>query len=111
MIPASVAASAILMMLAKGLAVLALAALAAILLRRRSAATRYVAWAVGMTGLLALPLLSPLVPAWHIAVPAMAAPTLILESEVAPETATEPSARPAARWPAPTHKHGVVALS
>ena len=69
MIPASVVASAILIMLAKGLAVLALASIAAVLLRRQSAAVRYVAWAVGMTGLLAIPLLSPVVPAWRIAVP------------------------------------------
>jgi HEAT repeat protein/beta-lactamase regulating signal transducer with metallopeptidase domain len=114
MIPASVAASAILTMLAKGLAVLALAALAAIVLRRRSAATRYVAWAIGMTGLLALPLLSPLVPAWHIALPsiAVAAPAAILESSASPEpAAAEPLVKPAALWPAPTRKHQTLALS
>ena len=103
MIPASVVASAILTMLAKGLAILGVAAVAAVLLRRRSAAVRYVAWAVGMTGLLALPLLSPLVPAWRISVPTMVAPSVTLESAPAP-AAADPVVRPSrTQWPAPSH--------
>ena len=90
-------------MLAKGLAILALAAVAAVLLRRRSAAVRYVAWAVGMTGLLALPLLSPVVPAWRIPLPSIVAPSVALESAPVP-AASDLVARPSrARWPAPSH--------
>jgi len=115
MIPASVVASAILIMLAKGLAVLALASIAAVLLRRQSAAVRYVAWAVGMTGLLAIPLLSPVVPAWRIAVPSLLTPsqtpTLTLGSLSAPETAHLGSATRSsdARAAAPAHHQRVAA--
>jgi len=50
---------------AKGLLVLAVALGAVALLRRRSAATRYLVWGMAMTCLLLLPLLGGLVPAWH----------------------------------------------
>ena len=103
MIPASVAASAILTMLAKGLAILGVAAVAAVVLRRRSAAVRYVAWAVGMTGLLALPLLSPLVPAWRISLPTMIAPAVTVEFAPAPAAADPVGRTSRAQWPAPSH--------
>jgi len=115
MIPASVVASAILTMLAKGLAVLALASVAAVLLRRRSAAVRYVAWAVGMTGLLAIPLLSPVVPAWRIALPSSLTPsqtpTLTLEAVAAPDPADLGSAARSSepRTAAPAHRQRVAA--
>jgi len=50
---------------AKGLLVLAVALGAVALLRRRSAATRYLVWGMAMTCLLLLPLLGGLVPVWH----------------------------------------------
>lgn len=45
---------------------LALAALAALSLRRRSASARHLAWALGLLGMLALPALSLVAPAWEV---------------------------------------------
>jgi beta-lactamase regulating signal transducer with metallopeptidase domain len=48
----------------KGAVVLAAAVVAARMLRRGAAATRYLVWSTALAALLALPLLSALVPAW-----------------------------------------------
>ena len=50
----------------KGAALLALAALAVLMLRRDSAATRHLVWLLGMVALLAAPLLSALLPQWRV---------------------------------------------
>ena len=49
----------------KGAALLVLAALAALMLRRDSAATRHLAWLLAMVALLAAPFLSALLPQWR----------------------------------------------
>jgi HEAT repeat protein/beta-lactamase regulating signal transducer with metallopeptidase domain len=56
-------------MLAKGFVVLALAGLATLVLRRAPAATRYAAWALGMAAILALPVLTSVVPEWAVRIP------------------------------------------
>lgn len=50
----------------KGTILLALGAIVALCLRRDSAATRHLVWLLGMVALLALPLLSLLLPQWRI---------------------------------------------
>jgi len=50
----------------KGLSVLTVAGLAALLLHRASAANRHLAWAVGIVGVLILPILSTILPPWRI---------------------------------------------
>src|SRR5580765_5115165 len=50
----------------KGAALLVLAALAALMLRRDSAATRHLAWLLAMVALLAAPFLSALLPQWRV---------------------------------------------
>ena len=50
----------------KGAAVLVLASLAALLLRRASAAARQLVWFLAMSSLLVLPVLSLTVPAWRV---------------------------------------------
>ena len=50
----------------KGTLVLLATCAAAHALRGASAATRHVIWTVGMTGALALPILSKLLPAWSV---------------------------------------------
>jgi len=53
----------------RGSAALAIGGLAAVLLRRRSASARHLVWTLGVVGLLALPLLAAVVPAWKTPVP------------------------------------------
>src|SRR5882672_7493066 len=50
----------------KGTALLALAAVAAMILRRDSAATRHLVWLLAMVALLAVPVLSALLPQWRV---------------------------------------------
>src|SRR5882672_7696238 len=50
----------------KGTALLGLAAVAAIILRRDSAATRHLVWLLTMVALLAVPVLSALLPQWRV---------------------------------------------
>ena len=50
----------------KGILIMSLAGFAVWCLRRSSAATRHLAWFAAMTGLLALPLLTIVVPSWRI---------------------------------------------
>jgi beta-lactamase regulating signal transducer with metallopeptidase domain len=57
-------------MLLRGAALLALAAVATYLMRRRApAALRHHVWMLAMTGLLALPLLTHILPDWRVAMP------------------------------------------
>jgi len=72
----------------KGVAVLALACLAARLLRRSSAAARHLVWFLAMAGLLVLPVLSLALPAWQI-LPAWAGVDLAGPVSPAPEAAVE----------------------
>ena len=50
----------------KGTALLILAAIAAVILRRDSAATRYLVWLLAMVAMLALPALSSVLPQWRL---------------------------------------------
>src|SRR5882672_9130947 len=50
----------------KGTALLVLAAIAAIILRRDSAATRHLVWLLTMVALLAVPVLSAMLPQWRV---------------------------------------------
>ncbi len=61
-------------MLARGFVVLAAAGMATLALRRASAATRYAAWALAMIAILALPVLTSVVPQWAVHIP-VAAPS------------------------------------
>lgn len=56
----------------KGTALLILAALAALLLRRGSAAHRHLAWTCALAGLVALPIMLAVAPAWRVNAPALA---------------------------------------
>ena len=58
----------------KGAVILAAAWGATRLMRRASAAARHLVWTVGFAGLLALPVLSLVVPAWRVPVPAAMRP-------------------------------------
>src|SRR5262245_7540182 len=51
---------------AKGTALLVLAAVAVLILRRDSAATRHLVWLLAMVALLVVPLLSALLPQWRV---------------------------------------------
>ncbi|HYW11808.1 MAG TPA: M56 family metallopeptidase, partial [Longimicrobium sp.] len=53
-------------LVARGSVLLVLAALAALALRRASAATRHMAWALALCGMLALPALSLAAPRWEL---------------------------------------------
>ena len=69
----------------KGTVLLGVALLATLLLRRAAAATRHLVLVIAMTALLAMPVLSPLLPGWHImpakaAAPAAQAPLASVES-------------------------------
>jgi HEAT repeat protein/beta-lactamase regulating signal transducer with metallopeptidase domain len=81
---------------------LGVAGLAALLLRRGSAAARHFVWTLGLLGALALPVVSALVPAWKLPLlPAPAAAPALRAPEPAPPApplmreATPPRARPA----------------
>ena len=50
----------------KGTALLVLAASAAMMLRRDSAATRHLVWLLAMVALLVVPVLSALLPEWRV---------------------------------------------
>lgn len=72
----------------KATLVLGLAGLAALALRRSSAAARHLVWTLGLAGALTLPALSALVPTWKL--PLLPAAEWLLP---APEPASEPEAR------------------
>src|SRR6516225_10919551 len=50
----------------KGLALLVVAAISAIFLRRDSAATRHLVWLLAMVAMLVVPVLSALLPQWRV---------------------------------------------
>lgn len=82
---------------AKATLIMALAALAATLLWRASAAVRHLVWCAGVVGVLALPVFSVVLPAWEVAVlPADAAPAPQLpaatKKDAAPQVPVAPIA-------------------
>jgi beta-lactamase regulating signal transducer with metallopeptidase domain len=97
----------------KGTALLALAALAAIMLRRDSAATRHLVWLLTMVALLAVPVLSAMLPEWRVlpewasippaaVVADLTAPSIESARNAAPDEVESPSAaahQPAAALP------------
>jgi len=85
---------------AKATLILAVAGLLGVLMRRASASTRYFLWICALAAVLALPVISRLLPRWEIAVPVAAA---------AAPAATQPAvaanrALPAPAQPAPPHR-------
>src|SRR5258708_25283763 len=50
----------------KGTALLMLAAVAALILRRDSAATRHLVWLLAIVAMLAVPVVSAMLPQWHV---------------------------------------------
>jgi beta-lactamase regulating signal transducer with metallopeptidase domain len=64
--------SDLLMIATKGVVLLAVTGLAALLLRRASAAARHAVWFLGMAGLLLLPLAALVAPSWVVEVPGAA---------------------------------------
>ena len=66
-------------------------------LRRAPAALRHFVWVTAMTGLLCVPLLSLVVPAWRIPVTIERAAPVETETHLEPEAGNAPAARPLAR--------------
>ena len=58
----------------RGLLLLALAGLATALMRRASAAARHWVWLLGLVGMMVLPVLSAVLPAWRVLPRVMAQP-------------------------------------
>jgi beta-lactamase regulating signal transducer with metallopeptidase domain len=92
----------------KGAVLLAAAAVAALALRRASAATRHLVWATAMVGLLVLPLAAAMLPIWQVPVdvPILGAAsnnesTLELMDALAPAHPRSAPARTVAPSPAP----------
>src|SRR5262249_61929751 len=54
----------------KGAALLAVAGLLALALHRHAAAARHLVWALALVGCLVLPVLSAVLPAWQVTLPA-----------------------------------------
>src|SRR5688572_33155524 len=82
----------------KGTALLALIALLVLFMRKTSAATRHLAWLLGILGLLLLPLLSATLPGWRV-LPAWTSVALpanarIEKTVVGPVLPAEPSPQP-----------------
>jgi len=97
----------------KSTAILCVTWLAAVLLRRRSAAARHIVWTAGFAAVLALPLLSFSLPALHMPVPAPG----ILFQATAPASAITPASpalaagsAAAGSKAAPWHPDGRLAL-
>src|SRR5688500_5218509 len=75
----------------KGLVLIAAAAIATYVLRKKSAAARHAVWTAAVIGHLALPVLSVLVPQWRI--PLMPAPVWLATPDVS-QTSTGPASTP-----------------
>ncbi len=73
----------------KATALLVVAWLTSLLLRRHSAAMRHLVWTVALVGSLALPLLLPVVPRWSV-------PVLPRDTAAAPAEPSSPASQPAA---------------
>jgi hypothetical protein len=92
----------------KGLAVLAVVGLVVLQMRNASAASRHLAWTVGMAGLLILPILSAVLPQWRILPSWM---DVVVEKGFPPASeiasgALEPARQMAAALPAPSASLG-----
>src|SRR5262245_40318121 len=84
-LPADPVLSALVSIVLKASALLALAAFAQLLLRRHgSAATRHLVWTVTVGALLALPFLSTVLPSWAIAIRQTSSPATIVVPTRAP---------------------------
>ncbi|HRI53875.1 MAG TPA: hypothetical protein PLW65_27235, partial [Pseudomonadota bacterium] len=74
--------SLLLLVALQGTVILALAAVATLLLRRAAAALRHLVWGLAVSGLLAAPVLSALLPRWEV-------PLASLQRSAAAELAPE----------------------
>ena len=84
---------------ARATVLLALAWVATWVLRRRSAATRHLIWSGAIAGVLALPLLGAVMPAWNVPLISMTART---DTPIAATAAAAPVERRAEAAPAPS---------
>ena len=75
----------------KGVALLVLAAVATVILTRDSAATRYLVWLLAMVAILAVPVLSAMLPEWQV---------LPVWAGISPETADVSESPPSIATPA-----------
>lgn len=87
----------------KGTVLLGIAMIAALLLRRSTAATRYVVWSASLVGLLTVPVLALTLPVWRV--PLLAPPSAQIRNGGAAERATAGGMTAAER---PTELSGMV---
>src|SRR5262249_60866388 len=87
----------------KGTLLLTVAALLVLALRRGSAAHRHLVWACALAGLVALPVLLALLPAWRVSAPALfwLVPGPRARPALAPSQGPSPQPAPQAAAPAP----------
>jgi beta-lactamase regulating signal transducer with metallopeptidase domain len=88
----------------KGLALFLAAGAAALLLRRSSAAARHLVWRLAFAGLLALPVLATLLPAWRVPLPGLQRGALPVRLSVPAIAAAEPAPSREGTSPSPTFK-------
>ena len=80
----------------KGAVLIGLAAGLGLVLRRASASARHLVWLLAICGLLCLPMLSAVLPAWRLPIlPQGTTPLVAAPAEPAPAPVAAPSARPA----------------
>ena len=85
----------------QGTLLLAVAALLVLALRRGSAAHRHLVWACALVGLVALPIMLALLPAWRVSAPALAWLAPGSSAPPAAESSQAPSSTPAPQAAAP----------